>query len=202
MKKVTAQSWGKISGFTLVETVLALGIAATVLLPLVALLGQAMNQTGRITATDRILRLSEAVQHRLANELFDEVYEWVKSGEPLFVYTYLGSLESNDDGTAIARSEGMSSSGEIGQSRSYAVARTLNERSYIDQEVAAVEGRMYRVDIRVSELNPTDQLPLLARSYSGAALLVEAQYYTIANKFDYQTASLKYEMTLHYVVNR
>ncbi|MCB1094837.1 MAG: hypothetical protein KDN22_04580 [Verrucomicrobiae bacterium] len=190
------------SGFTLVETVLALGISATVLLPLVALLGQGMDQTERITSTDRVLRLSEALQQRLANESFDQVYEWIKSEKPFFVYTYLGTAESHEDGTAIADGNGMSSAAALRQGQSYAVARPMDERTYIDQESSVIEGRMFRVDLRVSALNTADQLPLLAKNYSGAALFVEAQFYSVANKLEYESSATKYEMTLHYVINR
>ena len=198
------RSSGSSSGFTLVETVLALGIAATVLLPLVALLGHAMDQTAKITTTDRILRLSEALEQRLASEPFELTYKWATSDQPMFVYAYAGTLEGRRDGTAYVDGAGSipSTGTPLDQKRTYVVARPFEERIYIEQEAAVVEGRMFRVELKPSKLNSVEQFPLLPQTYPGAALAIEAKFYSVANKYDFATSPATYEMSLHYVINR
>ena len=116
-------------GFTLVETVVAMGIAATLLATFLAIFGLATNTLDETIDGREADRLISALERELSilredevapdtRTAFDKAYQWIKKSSQgnegmIFVYTYEGDpSEVRDDGSLEPRPAGVAGGGD------------------------------------------------------------------------------------------
>ncbi len=173
-------------GFSLVEVVIALGVAITVLVPLVALIGSASTSTARVLTQDETLKLQGAVETKLGQTEFEEIYRWIREKQPLFAYLYRAREELRPDGTPLASDwENVTS-----LTHTASIARSVDEADAIHADLPSLEGRLYRVDLTLSDRNFEKLLPESPAKYPDPTLTLEATYAAVRNKANYQDSEI------------
>lgn len=168
-------------GFTLVEVVIALGVAAVVLVPMVALLSSASTGAARVITQDQARQLEAVVREKLELAEFDDVYRWVRTQRPLWVYAYRASSEPRPDGTARAvRWEGIGT-----ETHTATVTRSEDELDVLADDLTALEGRLFLVDLSLSERNRIEQLPESPKRYASPSLTVNATFSVVRHASGY-----------------
>ena len=160
------------AGFTLVEVVLAIGIVAAVMIPLVLLLGTGMDYTHNVLLRDKALRLVPAIEQRLNALPYSQVESLASSGGSLYAYIYRPPWAPGGEGNVAA-------------------ARPLAEAGIISAESGSIEGPMFRVRLERAEQQANE-----------ASIEINARISQIADPRRWQSGTEKSLMTLNFVVNR
>ncbi len=147
----------KTKGFTLLETVIAIGVLAVLLTGFLAVFAPAAAGIRKAINVQEADRLTTALERELVtvrsgeqNDYatgFDKAYDWIEgsasSGDAIFVYQYRGNPSSSrSDGTAapVERADGLPGKDYVVQ----AMARRISDREFA-KDLAALEGGVYLV---------------------------------------------------------
>ena len=205
------------SGFTLMETVIAIGVLAVLLTAFIGVFGPAAVGIRKALSGQEADRLTNAVIQEMTNlregqkntypSAFDKAFALIqKSNSPetaLMVYQYRGSLTSQrTDGSAqpVPTIKGIPGQDYVVQP----MMRALNDPNLKD-DVAAVEGKIYVVkctqltpDLSTGEykagkpgviVNPdTGDTAQSSADYTSAVILFDAEFYSVSsNNVSYLT---------------
>jgi prepilin-type N-terminal cleavage/methylation domain-containing protein len=147
----------KKSGFTLLETVIAIGVLAVLLTGFMYVFGPAATGIRRALNVQEADRLASALERELTTVRdkessdfengFEKGYDWIEKsytpGSAIFVYQYRGNpADQRSDGTlnAMARAEGTPGKDYIVQP----MARRLNDPLFAE-DIKAIEGGLFLV---------------------------------------------------------
>ncbi len=175
--------------FTLVEVVLAIGVFSVAGISSVALFSTIINGASAVTARDNAIRLNGALEGALQSQTFTNVYGWYTNASgsvpEVYAYTYLATpptgiaLVATNDPAAVA--QGSDPSAGVAKVRLTPSIRAVGDPA-LAQELAAVQGKVYRVKFGLSPANPipSTQMPATSGSYTNAAVLaLTAQFYVV-----------------------
>lgn len=156
MKKLIPK---KLAGFTLMETVIAIGVLAVMLTAFMAVFGPATKGIRRSINVQEVDRLTSALEKEMstnrptgastleATTAFHKAYEWIKESnlndEVIFAYQYRGNPNQlREDGTMEPYT---TVGGQAG--KDYVVQPMLRRRSdtKFELDIAAIEGRVFFV---------------------------------------------------------
>lgn len=197
------------SGFTLMETLLAIAVVAILLTSFLAVFGPATTSIRRALSAQDADRLVSALEVELATlrederngsreTAFDKAFDWISSSTSLsdavILFNYRADLNNVVDGelTAFVGQAGVPGRDFIVQ----AVARKLNDGDDdLQQLIDSVEGRIFVV--RMRQLVPDGQGALVpsaasnalvsadgisasdSRSFADAAIAVQADFFAL-----------------------
>ncbi len=152
----------RVSGFSLVEVCIALGVLALFMTGLMVILGAISSSSRQVIGMDHAVNALSTLGERLQEKKFSTVYNWVKEETPLYLYAYraapsLATPEGDDSLSAPI------AGGEATTAGLAYILRTVlrpEDDPHLDAELAAIEGRLYRVRLKVDPANPGgDTLP-------------------------------------------
>lgn len=147
-------------GFTLLETVIAIGVLAVLLSAFLAVFGPATTGIRRTISSQEADRLTSALVSELSTRRegtqttdytsgFDKGFNWIKdasdSGKTIFVYQYRakpsGSLRSDGSMEPYASTDGVAG-------KDYILQPMVRQRSdsMLADDLAALEGRVFAVE--------------------------------------------------------
>lgn len=148
------------SGFTLLETVIAIGVLAVLLTAFMAVFAPAADGIRRAISAQEADRLAYTLEKELvtlrddgagAGEYatgFEKAYEWIEESgadeDPLFLYQYRGNPDQlRQDGTMVPHRPQGDELGVAGED--FIVQSMLRRRSdrLLEEDLAALEGRVY-----------------------------------------------------------
>lgn len=172
MKKTTQR---KKSGFTLMETVIAIGVLAVMLTAFMAVFGPATRGIRRAINVQEADRLTSALEKELstnrpaqtaggaeATTAFHKAYEWIEeshqAAETVFAYQYRGNPnELRRDGTMKPY---VNKSGSAG--KDFVVQPMFRRRSdsLLEEDLRALEGRVFYVKMTQLVFDGTNGLKL------------------------------------------
>ncbi|MBB5352602.1 prepilin-type N-terminal cleavage/methylation domain-containing protein [Haloferula luteola] len=151
MKNLGYRASGR--GFTLMETVIAIGVLAVLLTAFLAVFGPAAQGIRRAVSVQDADRLAYALEKELVTLRtgsgdsyttgFEKAYNWIKESteEPLLIYQYKGNPESiRDDGTMEPYTDQNGTAGE-----DFIVQPVVRRRGdpEMEEELRAIEGRVF-----------------------------------------------------------
>ncbi|GAA5482292.1 type IV pilus modification PilV family protein [Haloferula sargassicola] len=140
-------------GFTLMETVIAIGVLAVLLTAFLAVFGPAAQGIRRAVSVQDADRLAYALEKELVTLRsgstgsyttgFEKAYNWIKESadEPLLIYQYKGDPKSiREDGTMEPYTESVGTAGE-----DFIVQPVVRRRGSpeLEQELKALQGRVF-----------------------------------------------------------
>ena len=198
------------SAFTLMETVIAIGVVAVLLSGFVAVFAPAAQgirksinsqQADRLATTleNELVTLREGQQPTNLKVGFNKAFEWIKDGgrfsQCIFVYQYRGSTsEFRDDGTPEPVTSGQPGVDYTVQS----IARRVGDQ-YLDADFEALEGTIFYVKTEqlvfnggalelsgnskaiVDPQNPGPEIDS-AEDYPDAVITFSAEFYSVPTK--------------------
>lgn len=147
-------------GFTLMETVIAIGVLALLLTAFLAVFGPATAGLRKAISVQEADRLSAALERELVTNRpggsgpdyktgFDKAYEWIKSapdsGNAILLYQYRGDpSQLRDDGTMEPYTKGDGVAG-----KDFIVQPAVRQRgdSLLLEDLAALDGRIFTVKL-------------------------------------------------------
>lgn len=188
------------AGFSLIEVVIALGILSISILVLVGLLAPSLRNVGDILQDDENRRIIGALNTRLENEGLATVYQWVKTGKTLSAYSYAADpLEISGAGTLAAPKPLPTAQAQGIVGRDYIIATGIRTKDdpLLEQDLSALTGQVFLVQLKVSPLNPVAAgvLPENSADYQEAHLAVQVvmtpSNNPAANPFIYNTLILR-----------
>ena len=178
------------SGFTLVEILLAMMVFAIAISTILALLARAMETADEILLKNEAIDLGSALESYLTEQPFEDVYGIVADSSKGFVYAfqYAGELDPNDTSDTLAP-HSIEADSKVGQDYTITPAIREPDAGQLAAEEAVRQGRLYRVELTVSEANPfgttlpsnpnadsdSDGMP----DYESAVLVIQAEFYPI-----------------------
>lgn len=142
------------SGFTLAEILLAMMVFAIAITTILALLARSIETADSIIVKDEAIGLSSAVDSYMSELSFLEAYEVVRNNVDLFAYQYRAT--QNTDGTLQAYPV-ISDTAKLGET--YIISTGVRkevETTELEDDIPALEGRLFRVILSVSPANPFD----------------------------------------------
>jgi len=149
------------SGFTLMETVIAIGVIAVLITGFIAVFAPAVDGIRRSISGEEASRLTSTLERELVTLRigqvpepgpnitgFDKAFEWIKDSdqlnEALLIYQYRGSIDAKrDDGTPLPFTAGVGISG-----RDYVTVPMLRRKSdtaRLAEDFEALDGRVFVV---------------------------------------------------------
>lgn len=146
------------TGFTLMETVIAIGVLAVLLTAFIAVFAPAAQGIRKAISVQEADRLAYTLEQELTTLRdrestdyatgFEKAYEWIEGaapgGDPLFVYQYRGDPDSvRSDGTLepYTGAEGVAGQDFIVQS----MVRRQSDGQNLEADLEALEGQIYTV---------------------------------------------------------
>ncbi len=197
-RRLSARRPRNVSGFSLVEVVLALSVAVTILLPLIALISSASNGASSVLKKDQLRKLEGAVAHKLDTTEFGEVYRWVREQQPLFVYSYQANEELRADGSSQATEWDNQSTGTHIQT----IARSIDDAVAMNDDLPSIDGPLFRVDFKLSERNFEETLPESSNKYPESSLAVNAVYSAVLSQDRYLDSGFDPQFTRNLMLFR
>lgn len=184
MKTISPSTHGLRRGFTLAESVIALGILVVLITGFLAVFGPAATAIRRTLSAQEASRLQATLERELGtirpgtdessyDTPFEKAFDYIatshQDGRAILVYNYRGSLlESRDDGTAEPLDDAI---GVAGQDYViHPMVRRLDD-PLLEDDISAVIGRVYFV--KLTQL-----------IYEGEALRVTDEIGTITDPID------------------
>ncbi|WAC19223.1 type II secretion system protein [Luteolibacter sp. SL250] len=171
------QPMAKKSGFTLLETVIAIGVLAVLLTGFMYVFGPAATGIRKAINVQEADRLASTLEREMTtvrdresskyDNGFEKGYDWIESsykpGEAIFVYQYRGDpADQRPDGTLKAMAKAQGSPG-----KDYVVqpmARRLNDPLFAE-DIKAIEGGLFMVKcLQLTYTGSRDELEAKASS--------------------------------------
>jgi len=171
------------SGFTLVEVVLALGVFAILIVGCIGLLSLSSNSLRDVVTRDEAIHLTSALKQHLNRLSFDSAYQLVQQNKEVYVCSYRSRSEgtttatTNADGSITKYTGTNRNAGEA-----YVVVPTVREAQDLllqSNDIPSLEGRIFRVRLKVSNTNPITTLPASSSAYTEGVLTVQAQFFPL-----------------------
>ncbi len=144
---------GRARGFTLMETVIAIGVLAVLLTAFLAVFGPAAQGIRKAVSVQDADRLAYALEKELvtlragASETyatgFEKAYNWIQESaeEPLLIYQYKGDPKSiREDGTMEPFTE---ADGTAGQDFIIQPVVRRRDSAQLEEELRAIQGRVF-----------------------------------------------------------
>lgn len=189
----------KRSGFSLVEIVMAVGIAASTLIVLLALMGSTVRQSREALDAQVLINVSEAVSNHLRGRPFAEVYHKLQADYELVACTW----SANPDGSP----EPVDRTGQPGVD--YLLVTTIAQRddpSFPDRVKASTDP-LILIKLSPSLSNGPDSvtpfsLPANPTDFVGGALIIEAKLYLLPSLSLPLPPNAKPVQTIQLAINR
>lgn len=173
------------AGFTLAEILLAMMVFAIAITTILGLLARSIETADTILIKDEAIGLSSSVESFMSELSFVDAFNGVKNGVDLYAYRYRTKPDGVDTAPALTDAD------QLGVT--YLVVprvRPDNDDPNLDIEIAAREGRLFRVNLEVSPANPLGE-DISSRSpdsvddttgYNSAVLVILADFYEVPDK--------------------
>jgi prepilin-type N-terminal cleavage/methylation domain-containing protein len=180
-------------GFTLAELLLAMLVFAIAITTIIALLARSIETVDEVLVKDEAMRLSGALEEMLEREDFDTVYSWavnwaanVGTSKEIKVFSF--NYRADPNGTPRTQDGSLppvaSRAGTVGEDYIIVPSHRRTVGSFVSklfqEELAALEGRLFYVRFSLSPNNPE---PLAASSdaYPSAVLVFYAEFFPVPN---------------------
>jgi prepilin-type N-terminal cleavage/methylation domain-containing protein len=189
------------TGFTLAEILMAMMVFAIAISTILALLARSIETADSILIKDEVISLSSSLDSFMAELPFydsasatlnpddPDAYKLVRDQRALFAYQYRGNLTVNPrSDSSLVPIEVLSDTDKLGESYTVVPGVRPAGNSLLEDDIDALEGRLFLINLRVSDANPigTTLVPDpnapngTVPAYNSAVLVVLAEFYQVA----------------------
>ncbi|WFB37361.1 prepilin-type N-terminal cleavage/methylation domain-containing protein [Kiritimatiellota bacterium B12222] len=202
------------SGFTLAEILLAMMVFAIAITTILALLSRTLEQTDSVLVKDEAINLSSAVDNFMSEIPFTTAYQAVVNQPNSHLFAYQYRAEVNGSGVLVPYPT-VQPGDQVGVDYEVVTGvRWPGDVAELAAEVAALDGRLFKVYLEVSEANPLGNTGLdsdpntvsgspAVLSYDSAVLVVFAEMYAVpSTEFPLVRTEVTPDFSFNFAVSR